>query len=332
MLTGSMFLSVVLIFALYTPRTAATQEGESYIVSCGSGGGGRECDTPFRRIREVRLERQLSGAPCVQGTTWGVRERSIWVTSGCRAEFRVWGWRGDGDDDRDDNRDRDYDRDRERDQRPEGPVRAAYSKSFIVRCASDEEQPVRCHLTGGVWNVQLERQVSGSPCVAGQTWGFDNDEIWVDRGCRADFRVWAGGFAGAPVIVACNSDDERLHRCHLAEGIWNVRLRKQYSGSPCILGESWGFDDDDVWVDRGCRADFLVWAGGGFAGRSSVVRCKSDDEHLNRCHIAGGIVNVRLELQNSGSPCMQGQTWGFDDDDIWVDRGCRADFRVWTRR
>lgn len=217
---------------------------------------------------------------------------------------------------------------RDRDDRRNGRQR-----SFVVRCSSDDERRARCHVDGVVWNVQVERQVSGSPCVLGQTWGFDNDEIWVDRGCRADFRVWTGGgFEGRPVIVACNSDDERLNRCRVGEGIWNVRLRSQYSGSPCVLGESWGFDDDEIWVNHGCRADFFVFAGGGFARRSTLVRCKSDDERLNRCRIEGDVVNVRLEQQNSGSPCIQGQTWGFDDDGIWVDRGCRAEFRVWTRR
>ena len=213
-----------------------------------------------------------------------------------------------------------------------GPERRG-GRSFITRCSSDDERYTRCHLEGVVWNVQVDRQWSGSPCIHGRTWGFDNDEIWVDRGCRADFRVWAGGgYQGRPAVVACASGDERLNRCHVGEGIWNVQMRKQYSGSPCVLGDTWGFDDDEIWVDHGCRADFYVWAGGGFARRSQIVNCKSDDERLNRCHIGGDVVNVRLEVQNSGSPCIQGRTWGFDDDEIWVDRGCRANFRVWTRR
>ena len=37
---------------------------------------------------------------------------------------------------------------------------------------------------------------------------------------------------------------------------------------------------------------------------------------------------VRLTNQRSGSPCVQGQTWGFDRSGIWVDRGCRAEFSV----
>jgi len=37
--------------------------------------------------------------------------------------------------------------------------------------------------------VRLVNQRSGSPCVLGQTWGYNNKGIWVDRGCRADFAL-----------------------------------------------------------------------------------------------------------------------------------------------
>ncbi|MGO8717653.1 MAG: DUF3011 domain-containing protein [Acidobacteriaceae bacterium] len=35
--------------------------------------------------------------------------------------------------------------------------------------------------------------------------------------------------------------------------------------------------------------------------------------------------------RHSGSPGIQGRTWGFDGRGIWVDRGCRAEFRVGWR-
>ena len=43
------------------------------------------------------------------------------------------------------------------------------------------------------------------------------------------------------------------------------------------------------------------------------------------CDTRGG---VTLLNQRSGSPCSQGSTWGYDQRGIWVDRGCRADFRL----
>jgi hypothetical protein len=38
-----------------------------------------------------------------------------------------------------------------------------------------------------------------------------------------------------------------------------------------------------------------------------------------------------LVRQRSGSPCIEGRTWGRDRSGVWVDRGCRADFEVVRR-
>src|SRR5260370_42180931 len=37
------------------------------------------------------MMRQLSGAPCQEGSTWGYDARGIWVDRGCRAEFSLSG-------------------------------------------------------------------------------------------------------------------------------------------------------------------------------------------------------------------------------------------------
>ena len=111
--------------------------------------------------------------------------------------------------------------------------------------------------------VRLNRQISGSACVQGQTWGYDNRGIWVDRGCRAEFVTGAGGFGGgnnwggggSSGTVYCASDDGKRHYCsmNIRRG---VQLTSQRSGSACIQGQTWGYDNRGVWVDRGCRAEF----------------------------------------------------------------------------
>ena len=57
------------------------------------------------------------------------------------------------------------------------------------------------------------------------------------------------------------------------------------------------------------------------------VRCESDGGRQRRCpaDTSGGVTLVR---QLSHTACVEGQTWGYDDDGIWVDRGCRAEFLV----
>lgn len=64
---------------------------------------------------------------------------------------------------------------------------------------------------------------------------------------------------------------------------------------------------------------------GGYRGQS--IYCASEDGRRHTCAVntRGG---VRLVNQKSDSACVQGQTWGFDNSGIWVDRGCRADFET----
>ena len=38
---------------------------------------------------DVQLVRQLSSNPWVRGRSWGTDSRGVWVSSGCRAEFRA---------------------------------------------------------------------------------------------------------------------------------------------------------------------------------------------------------------------------------------------------
>ena len=143
--------------------------------------------------------------------------------------------------------------------------------------------------------------------------------------------------------LTCASDDGRRHYCPINTGR-GVRLVNQRSGTPCVQGSTWGYDRRGVWVDRGCRADFLVdaggggWGGGGYPppppppgngwnGGGQVITCSSNNGGRNFCE-AFTNRGVRLVNQRSGTPCVQGQTWGFNGRGIWVDRGCRADFAL----
>ncbi len=109
----------------------------------------------------------------------------------------------------------------------------------------------------------MTRQISGSPCREGQTWGADNRGVWVDRGCRAEFGSPAGPrpepgpglgrrrqqhratvitcVLGSRPSAVCNADTSR-----------GVRLVRQVKGNGCVEGSTWGFDSRGIWVDRGC--------------------------------------------------------------------------------
>lgn len=56
--------------------------------SCASDDGRpRTCNAPARG--EIRLVRQHSRSPCIEGQTWGAERRGVWVSGGCRGEFEV---------------------------------------------------------------------------------------------------------------------------------------------------------------------------------------------------------------------------------------------------
>ena len=131
-------------------------------LTCSSDDGRRHyCGADTRG--GVRMIRQRSGSPCQQGSTWGFDGRGVWVDRGCRADFEIG--RGGGG------------------FRP--PIGGG-GRTF--RCSSDDGRRHYCDADTRD-GVRMVRQVSGSPCQQGSTWGFDRRGVWVDRGCRADFQT-----------------------------------------------------------------------------------------------------------------------------------------------
>jgi hypothetical protein len=320
--TSQIFLTVALVLgaAFAVPLSASAQPGygSGQRITCSSDDGRRNwCD--IGRARDVQLVHQISGSACIRDNTWGVDGRGLWVDRGCRAEFVFsgggGGYEGGGGG---------Y----PGPQRPQG-----------ITCSSDDGRRNWCDI-GRARDVRLSRQISGSPCIQDSTWGVDGRGLWVDRGCRAEF-VFAsgdGGFGGGgggypgpqqPQGITCSSDDGRRNWCDIGRAR-DVQLSRQISGSPCIQGSTWGIDGRGLWVDRGCRAEFVFGGGGGgYPGpqQPQVITCSSDNGRRNWCDV-GNRRDIRFSRQISGSPCVQGDTWGIDRRGIWVDRGCRAEFFV----
>jgi hypothetical protein len=139
-------------------------------VTVESGNGGRT----YRRVSidgRVRLVKQLSSAPCVQGRSWGYDSGGIWVDNGCRAEFEYEQDTGRG------NTGGVLDR-----------IFRTRGRTETVRVESRGDRRVykRIDTSGG---VRLIRTLSDTPCTQGRTWGYDRNGIWVDRGCRGEFEV-----------------------------------------------------------------------------------------------------------------------------------------------
>ena len=186
----------------------------------------------------VRLVKQLSQAPCEQGTTWGYDPRSIWVDQGCRAEFA-------------------YGRSSTATTR-----QSTRTGTSSLLCESTAGQYRYCQApTRGY--AAVKRQLSRTACLEGQNWGYDAYGIWVSDDCRADFAY--GGSATQPNAAApnaatagsltCESIDNQYKHCP-ARTQGSVRLTQQLSRQACVKGDSWGYDNNGIWVQGGCRAVF----------------------------------------------------------------------------
>ena len=127
--------------------------------------------------------------------------------------------------------------------------------------------------------------------------------------------------------ITCSSNNGNRNWCDIG-GNSDVRLVRQISGSACIRNSTWGVDRRGLWVDRGCRAEFQIGGGGRGSGPPTrTITCSSNNGNRNWCDI-GGSRDVQISRQISGSACIRNNTWGVDRRGLWVDRGCRAEFRV----
>jgi Protein of unknown function (DUF3011)/Ricin-type beta-trefoil lectin domain-like len=131
-----------------------------------------------------------------------------------------------------------------------------WGDTYMIYCASDDMERVWCPADSR-FGVRMIRQRSEAGCIEGQTWGYGKRGIWVDRGCRADFRVSGDWQARAAAIVYCPSDDMRRNVCSVntLDGVFIIRQRSE---ADCVFNHTWGYDRDFIWVDRGCRADFEI--------------------------------------------------------------------------
>ncbi len=246
----------------------------------------------------VTLKRQLSDTRCVENRTWGVNDRGIWVDKGCRGVFAV----------------------------------AAPPTTLTCQSLNFKYQFCQVDTRGG---VRLARQLSDTRCTLNRTWGFDNRGIWVDKGCAGEFLVGVDQPArpspppaNTGQVIRCESQANRRVDCPVNTRNATVTLERQLSDARCVENRTWGYDNRGIWVTSGCRGEFLV-AGQNtnVPPRDELVVCRSQGGNYVRCP-ANTRRGVLLQRQLSQRPCRQNQTWGFDNQGIWVTQGCEAEFLV----
>ena len=166
-------------------------------------------------------------------------------------------------------------------------------QNVVVNCESVGGRQQYCEVETR-YGVRLVDDLSRGRCREGSTWGADGRGIWVTGGCRGAFELGAGdqpyagaferdvrpyddryqqdpGYAGAGAgayagpTVLCESKDNRRRHCRADVRGGRVVLIRNVSRTPCAEGHNWGWDDAGVWVDQGCRGEFAVESGGGYA-------------------------------------------------------------------
>ena len=203
-----------------------------------------------------------------------------------------------------------------------------------VLCESTNNRLRECR-TGFRGGARLSQNISQTRCIEGQNWGSGDGVVWVSRGCRARFVEDSQGGGGN--TIRCESKDNRQRTCTTP---WSARSRlsRQLSSTTCIEGRNWGSQRGSVWVSGGCRAEFSAGSGGGSGGgwwnpgqgggNNYTVTCSSAKGRRSTCPWNDRYGYPVIVQQLSSDSCREGYSWGYQGNQIWVDRGCRARFGV----
>ncbi len=181
-----------------------------------------------------------------------------------------------------------------------GVASAQAQPPVVVNCSSVNDAYNECPKPYRGQYV-LHQKFSNAGCAQGHGWGETDNVVWVDRGCRASFRM-----LDEPPLP-----DRR-------PGYGSNRPPDYGSQRPPDYGNQrppgYGHDDGrpPAYDDRQHRQ----------------IECESRRERYTSCDWPREWRRPRLEQQLSNSSCIEGRSWGYSrrDRKIWVDHGCRAVF------
>ncbi len=144
-----------------------------------------------------------------------------------------------------------------------------------VSCSSDNGHRNDCAADLRGYTVRDVDQSSRTECVVGRNWGYTDRGVWVDDGCRATFKFdrSRGGdhprdygyrdssySSSGEQRVKCESRDGHRNVCDANLHGYRISDVREISKADCDIGRNFGYDDRGVWVDDGCRAEFIFTA------------------------------------------------------------------------
>lgn len=226
---------------LVTPRVAWSAADEK-LVRCGSES--REtvrCKADTRG--GVTLERQLSRAGCWYDETWGFDSKGIWVSNGCRADFALGKKPSIGS----------------------APSQAAPSGSSGLSGDQVAAGAAAALVVGALAAVLLSNRGGGDDddddddrCRYRDSRGRCQDEPQCRRRDKRGRCIDDGNDPWSrDQRVKCESQGHKERYCRV-DTRRGVELYRQLSEARCRYGSSWGYDRKGIWVDKGCRAEFVI--------------------------------------------------------------------------
>jgi hypothetical protein len=223
---------------LVTPRIAWSKGADDLIRCESSARETVRCKADTRG--GVTLERQLSRAGCWYDETWGYDAKGIWVSNGCRADFALGREPVVGT--------------------PPGSTPAAGSESGGSGISGNQ-------VAMGAAAVLVVGAIAAA--VLANRGDDDDDDDDRDRcrqrdrrgRCQDDDRYDDDYGSGDPwrrdKLVKCESQGHKERYCRV-DTRRGVELYRQLSEARCRYGSSWGYDKQGIWVDRGCRGEFVI--------------------------------------------------------------------------
>lgn len=252
----------------------------------------------------VEVARVLGGR-CTQGRDWGYGADHIWVSNGCRAEFR-FGYSGGGS--------------------------STDRFAGTVRCESRGNRYEQCNVPTDN-RVELLRRIGGR-CNDGRQWGYTRNYIWVNEGCRAEFGYGYASAVPLPQPIPDRDKDKGSNAGLIIGGIvvaggLLALLASQNKKKKEAAGEKADADGDTpTSYPPGPPATLSANLSGlPSASRSTVQNCLNDA--ARQVGITGGTRLtydrlVNLEQGNGGWRIRAAMTAAYPDGNHAVEMYCRA--------
>lgn len=284
--------------ALLTLAAPAAAQPAPHVLCESLNGETKLC--PLPGLTEAFVVQTLDGQ-CIAGRNWGWGARGITVTNGCRA---VFGYRTA------------FNPGFNPGYAPAPgvvapPPRPGYGGAVqTVQCASMAFQYNHCSMD--TRNGVSIGMITNQPCRQGQTWGWDRGGVWVTGNCRAYFKSVSGGCAGGGGYPGGG----------IGSGAGYPGGGYPGGGNPGSgIGSGAG-------IGNGYPGN--AYPGGGIGSGAEVsgqiIQCSSWERQPARCpaHTRNGVALVQVR----GGQCTRNRSWGWDENGIWVNSGCRATFRL----